>query len=111
MDNINVRKIRKDLNMTQSQLANKIGVTTRTVQKWEAGDTIPSSMENLLKTILTNNVENRIQFDSIENDNSKINSDMIKALIDELDSYRNSSNKFQKQIDRLLVIIEKLSSK
>ncbi len=36
---INVKKIRKELNLTQSELAEKLDVNIRTVQKWESGET------------------------------------------------------------------------
>ena len=111
MDGSQVKNLRNRLKKTQSQLAKEIGVTTRTIQKWEAGDTIPTAMENLLESMLTNEVKRRTEFASSESSAASINEEMIHSLIDELYSQRDSSKKYQEQIDRLLTIIEKLTEK
>ena len=111
MDGSQVKNLRNRLKKTQSQLAKEIGVTTRTIQKWEAGDTIPTAMENLLESMLTNEVKRRTEFAPSESSAASINEEMIHSLIDELYSQRDSSKKYQEQIDRLLTIIEKLSEK
>jgi putative transcriptional regulator len=41
-EEINVRRIRKKLNMTQNAFADYFGVSTRTVQDWEQGRRVPS---------------------------------------------------------------------
>lgn len=48
---IDVRKLREANGLTQQDLADKCGVSLRTVQNWENGKTIPESMLRLLKTI------------------------------------------------------------
>lgn len=111
MDGSQVKNLRNRLKKTQSQLAKEIGVTTRTIQKWEAGDTIPTAMENLLESMLTNEVKRRTEFAPSESSAASINEEMIHSLIDELSSQRDNTKKFQEQIDKLLVIIDKLSSK
>ena len=111
MDGSQVKNLRNRLKKTQSQLAKEIGVTTRTIKKWEAGDTIPTAMENLLESMLTNEVKRRTEFAPSESSAASINEEMIHSLIDELYSQRDSSKKYQEQIDRLLTIIEKLSEK
>ena len=60
MDGSQVKNLRNRLKKTQSQLAKEIGVTTRTIQKWEAGDTIPTAMENLLEPMLTNEAKDML---------------------------------------------------
>ena len=37
----NIKRLRKKYNLTQTELANKIGRTLRTVQKYEAGEMLP----------------------------------------------------------------------
>ncbi len=44
-----VKKIRTKYNLTQQELADKCGVTLRTVQNWERGKTIPESALKLLQ--------------------------------------------------------------
>ncbi len=41
-EEINVRRIRKKLNMTQNAFAEYFGVNLRTVQDWEQGRRVPS---------------------------------------------------------------------
>ena len=39
---MNIREMRTQHGLTQKQLAELIGVTTRTVERWESGDRVPS---------------------------------------------------------------------
>ena len=39
---MNIKELRTKHGLTQKQLAALIGVTTRTVERWEAGDRVPS---------------------------------------------------------------------
>lgn len=48
---MNVRQIREKLKITQAALADMCGVTSRTIQNWENGQTIPESMLRLLEKI------------------------------------------------------------
>lgn len=48
---IDVKKFREAKGLTQQDLADKCGVSLRTVQNWERGKTIPESMLRLLQTI------------------------------------------------------------
>jgi len=41
-DDINVRRIRKKLNMSQNTFAEYFGVPVRTIQDWEQGRRVPS---------------------------------------------------------------------
>lgn len=41
-EEINVRRIRKKLNMSQSVFANYFGVPVKTIQDWEQGRRVPS---------------------------------------------------------------------
>lgn len=59
LSDLELKKIREQLGLTQQELANKLGVNIRTVQKWEAGTSkIRSStvyMINDLRKIGVNN--------------------------------------------------------
>ncbi len=48
-----IQKKRKERNLTQEQLAEKLGVSNKTVSKWECGKAIPdySLVENLCKIL------------------------------------------------------------
>ena len=54
MNTIDVKKIRKNLNLTQQQLAEMIGVSRNTIVNYERGDVIPESKRALLCRITTN---------------------------------------------------------
>lgn len=41
---LNIRELRLQFNMTQQALAMRLGVGLRTVQRWEAGQNIPSPL-------------------------------------------------------------------
>lgn len=46
-----VKTRREALDWTQQRLADQIKVTTRTLQRWEEGDTMPDSMKILLQYV------------------------------------------------------------
>lgn len=58
-DNDALRTFRKDSGMTQVELANAIGASVRTYQKWEKGETVPDG-HNLLRLM------NWLQIDSVQ---------------------------------------------
>ena len=53
MDNLEVKRIRESLGLTQQQLAKSCGVSVRSVQNWEAGSVaIPDSKRLLLQSLV-----------------------------------------------------------
>jgi len=55
MNNINIKENRKKLGLTQTDLAKELGVTLKTIQNYEKGETIPISKLALLHKILNQN--------------------------------------------------------
>lgn len=53
MSNINIKKIREKLHISQEKLAETIGVSIRTVQNWESGSKIPASKSAILHNLLS----------------------------------------------------------
>lgn len=49
MNELDIKKIRERLGVSQEQLAEMVGVHPRTVQNWEAGYTIPKSKHAILR--------------------------------------------------------------
>lgn len=49
MSTLDFKKIRKSLNLTQNELAAKLGVHYKTIQNWEKGGVIPESKKILLR--------------------------------------------------------------
>ena len=54
MNEIDVKIIREQLGCTQGTLAEKLGVSIRTVQNWENGKVVPSTKLILLRNIIQN---------------------------------------------------------
>lgn len=55
---MDIKKIRDKLNLTQEELAKKIGVTPRTIQNYETGGKIPTSKHEIIRNLdsgITNN--------------------------------------------------------
>jgi phage repressor protein C with HTH and peptisase S24 domain len=58
MDGLTIRKKRKDLGLTQKDLAIKLGVSYNTISNWERGEAIPLSKEKMLNDFVNNNIVN-----------------------------------------------------
>jgi len=51
-DEINTARIRKKINMSQSQFAAYFGVSIRTIQEWEQGRVVPSGAARAFLTVI-----------------------------------------------------------
>mgnify|MGYP000861551173 CR=1 FL=1 len=49
MNDLEIKKVRKKLKMSQAELARLLGVSLRTIQNWEAGENIPSTKHEILR--------------------------------------------------------------
>ena len=57
VQSINVKKVRKDLRLSQAKFALYFGVNVRTIQEWEQGRSIPSQLaRNFLRVVQHNPV-------------------------------------------------------
>lgn len=52
MNALEIKKYRKKLNLTQLELAKKIGVSLKTVSNYENGGSIPDTIKQLLRIVL-----------------------------------------------------------
>ena len=52
MNDLDIKKIREKLGISQEQLAEMVGVHPRTVQNWESGSTIPKSKHAILRDLV-----------------------------------------------------------
>ena len=83
-----IAKCRKEKNMTQQELADKIGVTDRAVSHWENGRRLPDySLIKKLCDILSISINELFSGEEISNENYKEKAeDNIEKLIN--DNYR-----------------------
>ena len=51
MNDLDVKNIRLKLNISQTELADMLGIHMRTIQNWESGGKIPKSKYAILRTI------------------------------------------------------------
>ena len=124
---IDVKKLREKCGLTQQDLAEKCGVTLRTVQNWEKGKTIPESALRLLQTIGNNGEtissfasDNAVSVAAGRGSNVNVGTEterFISAIerqqeimsrhLDEIQAQRSLVVKAQEQIDRLIGLLEK----
>lgn len=52
MSDLDVRKIRESLQISQTKLSEILGVSLRTIQNWESGETIPKTKHEILRKLL-----------------------------------------------------------
>lgn len=123
MNGMETREIREKFGLSQERFAKILGVTTRTVQNWEAGGTIPQTKQELLHEISINpqlyiggeqsNINGINTTTTTNNTNNYgecegcTDNGIVDKLIDEIAEQRKLVAKSQEQIDRLLIIIEK----
>lgn len=111
MNDLDIKAIRMESGLTQPEFAKRLGVTTRTVQNWEAGGTIPETKRELLRAMLRPQqyFGGDVEQANVNGDNIKNNSVDVGKLLSLLQSKEQSLIKAQEHIDKLLVIIENLT--
>src|SRR5699024_573194 len=105
MDNIKfgklILKLRKERNMTQKELAEKINVTDKAVSKWERGDSFPDI--TLLETIYK---ELGVTVSELITGEKDLNEDEIRKKIEQfIKELKESRNKKIKKHIKIISII------
>lgn len=118
MNEFDIKKIREELNVSQEKLAEMLGVHPRTVQNWESGTTIPKAKHAILRELVLKQQkyaggaeQSNINSDNINGNNVTVNKTNTERLLDLLASKEQSLAKAQEHIDKLLVIIDRLTTK
>lgn len=63
----NLVQLRKLLNMTQEDIADKVGVSRQTVAKWESGESVPDlEKSKLLADVLGTSLDDLVNYDQKE---------------------------------------------
>lgn len=119
MNDLDIRKIREKLGVSQETLAEMIGVHPRTVQNWESGTTIPKSKHAILRELVVKpqqyagGEQSNVNGNNINGNNVTVNNqpDTIEKLLDILAMKEASLAKAQEHIDKLLEIIGNITQK
>ena len=112
-NDLDVKKIRESLGLTQEKFAETLGVHTRTVQNWESGSTIPDSKRAIVRDVAEQRhygggEQHNVNGDNIMTVNGTIQAEsLIKLLVEKEKSLQESQN----QITQLLNIITNLTTK
>lgn len=130
MTDLELKELRRKLDLTQVQLAQLIGVDVKTIQNWESGRKIPRSKDGILRSLLTKPhvvfggqhvqngdavngdkiIERTVEKETIEEtaqDSSGLDASRLVGL---LEAKQKSLDNLIAQQARLLTIIENLST-
>ena len=84
----NLKKIRKEHNLSQEQLAEKLGVSRQSVSKWENGEAYPEMDKMIQLCQLFNlNIDDLLNQDITELNNNKQSKNNINKFIDDFLDY------------------------
>lgn len=110
---IDIKKLRETHGLTQQDLAVKCGVSLRTVQNWEKGETIPEIALRLLKTIENEGEtissfasDNAVSVSAGRGSNVKVGT-VTERFMNVVECQLQMLKKSQEQIDRLLNLLER----
>lgn len=131
MNDLDIKEIRRTLNITQKELAERVGVSVNTIQNWESGGTIPKSKHKILGALLPNQhmvfggqhvqngdavngdkiveqIRDEVKEEKVSIKNMECNFEQLMRTIDRM---QNTIDKLVAQQDRYLTIIENLQMK
>lgn len=115
MNDIDIKKIREKLGISQEALAEMLGVHPRTIQNWESGSKIPNSKHAILRDLIlkpqryAGGEQQNINGDNINGNNVTVHKTDTDKLLEILASKEQSLAKAQEHIDKLLEIIGNLT--
>ena len=78
MNELDIKKLRAKMGISQEKLAESIGVSLRTIQNWESGSVIPKSKHAILHMIINDGSIN-INSSETDSNNNSIDSNLYPA--------------------------------
>lgn len=119
-----IKKFREAHGMTQKELAERCGVTLRTVQNWEMGKKVPESAIRLMQliesegeTISSSSTDNGISVAAGNGSSVNVGSEAARLITllekqqEQTDEHLQIIKRRDEQIERLIVVIEKITDK
>lgn len=114
MSEFDIKGLRKEIGLTQKELAEKMGITVRSVQMWEAGGTIPESKKKLLESMLREKGEIISSFSNGDHSSQAVgdgatatNSEGVKECLEIIKQQQDSITNLVETVNRLTKIISK----
>lgn len=117
MNELEIKDVRKKMGVSQERFAKVLGVTSRTIQNWESGGSIPNSKKEKIHEIIDQaqmyfgGEQNNVNGDNITGGNVTIHKTDTDRLLDLLENVEASLAKALEQNDKLLAIISNLTHK
>ncbi len=103
MNGLDVKKIRKNLGLTQKQLSEKLGVDIKTVQNWESGKVVPKTKYGLFRNLTTEDGAASLSVtgndNAVNNSNCQISHNSAERGV--LDSLQAENTALRKEISEL----------
>ena len=109
MSEFDIKGLRKEIGLTQKELAEKMGIAPRTVQMWEAGGTIPESKKKLLESLLHEKGENISSFTNGDHSSQAVGTGAMATNSEGVKECLEIIRKQQESIDKLVDAIAALS--
>lgn len=119
-----IKKFRELHGLTQRELAERCGVTLRTVQNWEMGKTVPESAMRLMQlidgegeTISSSSTDNGISVAAGNGSSVNVSSEAARLIVllekqqEQTDEHLQIIKRRDEQINRLITVIEKITDK
>lgn len=114
MSEFDVKGIRTKIGLTQKELAEKIGITQRAVQKWEAGGVVPESKKKMLLSLLPTEDELNSYHTNGSHSSQAVgdgatatNSEGVKECLEIIKQQQDSITNLVETVNRLTKIISK----
>lgn len=110
--NIDVKAVRAGLRLTQLEFAKRLGVDVRTVQKWEAGGTVPRTKREIIRGLSADPTPPITQTattrggSSVVQSGAGVSADNLARALEALRAAQELNSKTQEQVDRLIGLLE-----
>lgn len=101
MSDLDIKKIRKNLFLTQEEFAKLLGVTRNTVLNYERGKPIPESKSTILSKLLIKSTDNDKPIDNKIPNFHMTESERKKALFNSFGDIASGDEKLQTIVEKL----------
>ena len=101
MNTLDIKKERENLNMTQEEFAELLGVSRKTIANYESGSNIPETKEKIFSRILSNFTHKNNVSDSFQKELEELNQDLEQFKVHTQEELIELSFKFLANKDEI----------